>query len=154
MQKETADIEFREFGSVYKQMDEKQKETLICQTKRVIAQRSLSQFLHFSCDTYIELKSGIGVLLVSHNPEKMPIREFGINRRIHIKPNVYYAVVSTTPELVYDLYVENDYSLDITVLSTPYEFRPVLPRIQIQNILGYYYRIRTPGYSFAGEKHP
>ena len=154
MQKETADIEFREFGSVYKQMDEKQKEMLICQTKRVIAQRSLSQFLHFSCDTYIELKSGIGVLLVSQNPEKMPIREFGINRRIHIKPNVYYAVVSTTPELVYDLYVENDYSLDITVLSTPYEFRPVLPRIQIQNILGYYYRIRTPGYSFAGEKHP
>ena len=153
MQKETADIEFREFGSVYKQMDEELQNSLICQTKRLSAQRSLSQFLHFSCDTYIELKSGIGVILVSQNPESMPIREFGMNRRIHIKPHVYYAVVSTTPELVYDLYVEANYSMDIAVLSTPYEFRPVLPRIQIQNILGYYYRIRTPGYAFKGEKH-
>lgn len=153
MQKETAGIDFHIFGSVYKQLDEESSKNLICQTKRVIAQRSLTQFLHFSCDTYIEVKSGIGVLLVTQNPDACPIQEFGMNRRIHIKPNVYYAVVSSTPELVYDLYVEKDYSLDIAVLAEPYEFRPVLPKIHIQNILGYYYRIRTPGYSFKGEKH-
>jgi len=153
MQKETAGIDFHVFGSVYKQIDEELQKKLICQTKRVVAQRSLSQFLHFSCDTYIEVKNGIGVLLVTQNPDACPIQEFGMNRRIHIKPNVYYTVVSSTPELVYDLYVEKDYSLDIAVLATPYEFRPVLPKIHIQNILGYYYRIRTPGYSFKGEKH-
>ena len=153
MQKETAGNDFREFGSVYKQMDENLAQQLICQTRRVAAQRFLSQFLYFSCDTYIEVQSGIGVLLVSWDPETKPIQEFGMNRRIHIKPNVHYAVVSTTPELVFDLYAEADYSLDVTVLSVPYEYRPVLPRIQIRDILGYYYRIRTPGYSFKGEKH-
>lgn len=153
MQKETASIDFRSFGSVYKQLDEELLEKLICHQKRVASQRTLTQFFHFSCDTYIEIRSGVGVLLVTQNPDSLPVQEFGMNRRVHIKPNVYFAVVSSTPELVYDLYVEEDHSMDIAVLAIPYEFRPVLPKIQIQNILGYYYRIRTPGYSFKGEKH-
>ena len=154
MQNETASAAFLEFGSVYKNPIDEKATGLIRQTKRVTAQRYLSQFLHFSCDTYIEVQSGIGILLVSQDPENSPIVEFGMNRRIHIKPHVHYAFVATTSELVVDLFAECDYSLDVTTLSAPYEFRPVLPRIQIQDILGYYYRIRTPGYHFKGEQHP
>lgn len=153
MQKETASAEFLTFGSVYRQLGEEQRKSLICQTKRASTQRSLSQFLHFSCDTYLEIKSGIGVILVTTDPDEVPIQEFGMNRRVHIKPHIYYAVVASTPELVYDLFVEENYSMDIAVLASPYEFHPVLPKIRIQSILGYYYRIRTPGYSFKGEKH-
>lgn len=153
MQNETASTEFWEFGSVFKDFSPDQREKLIRQTKHVPSQRFHSQFLHFSCDTYIEVQSGIGILLVSHDPEHGPIQEFGMNRRIHVKPNVYFACVATTPELVVNLYAEDDYSLDVTTISTPYEYRPVLPKIQIQNILGYYYRIRTPGYQFKGESH-
>ena len=153
MQKETAGRDFAQYGSVYKKMDEDLLKRLSSHTQKVTAQRFLSQFVYYSCDTYLEIESGIGVLLVSHNPENMPIEEFGMNRRIHIKPNVYYAVVATTPEMVYTLYTDQDYSMDMTVLSTPYEYRPVLPKIRIVDILGYYYRIRTPGYSFKGEKH-
>lgn len=153
MQNETAGTAFLEYGSVYKKMDEKLEQTLIRQTRRIQAQRTHSQFLHFSCDTYIEVQNGIGILLVSQDPEGGSIKEFGMNRRIRINPNVYFAFVSTTPELVVHLYVHPDYSLDILTLSTPYEFQPVLPRIQIRDILGYYYRIRTPGYRFKGESH-
>ncbi len=153
MQNETASAAFWEYGSVFKKFSEEKMENLTRETKHVASQRYLSQFLHFSCDVYIEIQSGIGVLLVSHDPESLPIEKFGMNQRIHIKPSVHFAVVATTPELVYDLYVENDYSLDITTLSVPYEYRPVLPRIHVVDILGYYYRIRTPGYRFKGEKH-
>lgn len=153
MQNETASTAFWEFGSAYKKLSDETNHPLIRQTKRVPAQRLLSQFLHFSCDIYIEVQSGIGILLVSHDPETMPIQEFGMNQRIHIKPNIYFAFIATTPELVVHLYAENDYSLDVVNLTTPYEFHPVLPQIRIQNILGYYYRIRTPGYHFRGEKH-
>ena len=153
MQNETAGTAFLEYGSVYKKMDEKLEQMLIRQTRRIQAQRTHSQFLHFSCDIYIEVQNGIGILLVSEDPERGTIKEFGMNRRIRINPNVYFAFVSTTPELVIHLYVHPDYSLDILTLSTPYEFQPVLPRIQIRDILGYYYRIRTPGYRFKGESH-
>ena len=154
MQNETASTAFLEYGSVYKKSLKEKDTDLIRQTKRINAQRHLSQFLVFDCDTYIEVQSGIGILLVSSDPLSGPILEFGMNRCIHINPNVHYAFVSTTSELVIDLYTQSDYSMEVTTLPIPYEFRPVLPRIQIQDILGYYYRIRTPGYQFKGEQHP
>ena len=76
-----------------------------------------------------------------------------MNRLIHIRPNVYFAVVSTTQKLEYDLYAESSYSLHITDFPSQYEFLAVLPRIEIQKILGYYYRIRTENYCFKGELH-
>ena len=153
MQNETASTAFLKYGSVFRNFNEELKETLICQAKRIPAQQSLSQFLKFSCDTFIEVQSGLGVLLVSQDPENLPIEEFGMNHRIHITPHVYFCFVSTTPELIVHLYTQSDYQMDAISLSTPYEYRPVLPRIRLQNILGYYYRIRTPGYHFKGERH-
>lgn len=153
MQNETTSVAFAEFGTVYKNYSMESNPELIRQSKRITAQRFLSQFLHFNCDTYIEIQSGIGVILVSHDPESGNIKSFSMNRQIHIKPNVYFAITSTTPELVLHLYTGSDYSLDVFTLTTPYEFKPVLPRIQIQEILGYYYRIRTPDYFFSGEAH-
>ena len=153
MQNETASTAFLKYGSVFRNFNENLENTLICQAKRILAQQSLSQFLSFSCDTYIEVQSGIGVLLVSTDPKNEPIEEFGMNHRIHIKPNVYFGFVSTTPDLIVHLYTQADYQMDAITLSVPYDYRPVLPRIRLQNILGYYYRIRTPGYSFKGEKH-
>ena len=153
MQNETASTAILRYGSVFRNFSEDLKSTLICQAKRFPAQQSLSQFLQFSCDTYIEVQSGIGVLLVSEDPEAGSIEEFGMNHRIHIKPNIYFGFVSTPPELLIQLYTQSDYQMDAVTLSTPYEFRPVLPRIRLRNILGYYYRMRTPGYHFAGEQH-
>ena len=153
MQNETASTAFMKYGKVFRNFNTAELDTLVCQTKHFTAQHSLSQFLHFSCDTYIEVQSGIGVLLVSEDPVHGTIDEFGMNHRVQIKPNVYFCFVSTTPELIVNLYTPGDYQLDVISLSTPYEYRPVLPRIRLQNILGYYYRIRTPGYYFAGEQH-
>ena len=153
MQNETASTAFLKYGSVFRNFNEEQEASLICQARRILAQQTLSQFLHFSCDTYIDVQSGLGILLVSEDPETQPIEEFGMNHRIHVKPNIYFGFVSTTPELIVNLYTQGDYQMDVITLSTPYEYHPVLPRIRLQNILGYYYRIRTPGYSFRGERH-
>jgi len=68
MQNETASTAFLEFGSVYKKSLSEKGTDLIRQTKKINAQRYLSQFLIFDCDTYVEVQSGIGILLVSHDP--------------------------------------------------------------------------------------
>ena len=154
MQNETAGEAFHEYGFAYKAMSEEKRNSLIRHPMLIPAQRSLSQFLHFSCDAYVEVRSGTGILLVSHDPESQQIEEFGLNQRVQIKQNIYFAFVASTPELQVDVYVDTSYSMDTLSLSTPYEFHPVIPRIQIRNILGYYYRIRTPGYRFTGERHP
>ena len=153
MQNETASTAFLEYGSVYKEMKDETRGMLVSQTKWITNQKFQSQFLQFSCDVYIEIQNGIGVLLVSHDPREQKVEEFGMNRRIHLKPNVFFSFVATTPELVIDLLVPRGHSLDMVSLNIPYEYHPVLPNIQIRNILGYYYRIRTPGYRFKGESH-
>ena len=154
MQNETASTAFFKYGNVYRNLDDTAENPMVCQIKRIPAQQTHSQFLRFSCDTYIEVQNGIGVLLVSPDPETGPIEEFGMNQRIHIKPNVYFSFVSSTPELILHLYTKQDCQMDVVTRSTPYVYHPVLPRIRLQNILGYYYRMRTPGYHFKGEQHP
>lgn len=153
MQNETASTAFLKYGNVFRFFNEEQEKSLVCHTQQILAQPSLSHFISFSCDVYIEVQSGIGVLLVSSNPEAESIETFGLNHHVHLKPNVYFGLLSTTPEMIVHLYTPSDYQVDVITLSSPYEYRPVLPRIQMQNILGYYYRRRNPGYSFKGERH-
>lgn len=153
MQRETSNDSFLDYGSVYHQPIDHEHPELIHQTMVAITRRYVSQFYCFNCDTYLQVKSGIGILLVSHTAEAADVQEFAMNRLIHIRPNIYFAVVSTTQKLEYDLYAESSYSLHITDFPSQYEFLAVLPRIEIQKILGYYYRIRTENYCFNGERH-
>jgi AraC-like DNA-binding protein len=153
MQKETSNTSFLSYGSVYKKMDEQLRAQLVCQNHRISSQRTLTQFSQYSCDTYLEVQEGLGVLLVSTDPDTAPIENFSMNHRVHIKPNIFFCIMAATPEVVVDIYSDSTYSLDIITLSTPYEVQPVLPRIQVPDILGYFYRVRTPGYQFTGERH-
>ena len=148
MQRETSNDSFLDYGSVYHQPIDREHPELIHQTMVAITRRYVSQFYCFNCDTYLQVKSGIGVLLVSHTAEAADVQEFAMNRLIHIRPNIYFAVVSTTQKLEYNLYAESSYSLHITDFPSQYEFLAVLPRIEIQKILGYYYRLRTENYCF------
>lgn len=153
MQRETSNDSFLEYGSVYRHPIAQERPELIHQKMVAITRRYVSQFYCFNCDTYLEVQSGIGVVLVSHTTDTRDVKEFAMNRFIHIRPNVYFAIISTTQRLEYDLYAESNYSLHATDFPSQYEFLAVLPRIEIQKILGYYYRIRTPSYCFRGEHH-
>lgn len=153
MQSETSNTSFLEYGSVYQHPIDYEHTHLIHQTMEAITHRYVSQFYCFSCDTYLQVQSGFGVLLVSHTADTEDVQEFSMNRLIHIKPNVYFAIVSTTQKLTLDLFADADYSLHVTDFPSPYEFLAVLPRIEIRKIIGYFYRIRTSGYCFKGEKH-
>lgn len=103
MQRETSNDSFLDYGSVYHQPIDREHPELIHQTMVAITRRYVSQFYCFNCDTYLQVKSGIGVLLVSHTAEASDVQEFAMNRLIHIRPNIYFAVVSTTQKLEYDL---------------------------------------------------
>ena len=65
MQRETSNDTFLDYGSVYHQPIDREHPELIHQTMVAITRRYVSQFYCFNCDTYLQVKSGIGVLLVS-----------------------------------------------------------------------------------------
>ena len=85
MQRETSNDSFLDYGSVYHQPIDREHPELIHQTMVAITRRYVSQFYCFNCDTYLQVKSGIGVLLVSHTAEAADVQEFAMNRLIHIR---------------------------------------------------------------------
>ena len=99
MQRKTSNDSFLEYGQTYHEPIRLTHPDLIHQHQTAITRRYVSQFYCFNCDTYIEVHDGIGVLLVSHTADAADVQEFAMNRLIHIKPNVYFAVVSTTQKL-------------------------------------------------------
>lgn len=154
MQNAPASEAFDSYGCVYNRMTEEKRNALVCQSMLIQAHRTHSQFLHFSCEVYLESQSGSGILLVSTDPERGKVEEFPLSHRFLIKPNIYFALVAKTTELTVNIYVDTSYSLDMLTLPTPHSVQPVLPRIRIREILGYCYRIRTPGCRFEEESHP
>ena len=146
MQSESANVLFLKYETVFGTFDENTKKMLIFQTKRITAQHSLSQFFSFSCDTYVEVLQGNGLLLLSTAPETAPIEQYPLPARFRLDPNVYFGFVAETPELSVRLYIRSDCQMDAVTLAAPYQDQPALPRIRLENILGCHYRIHTPNY--------
>ena len=130
MQRETSNDSFLEYGQTYHEPIRLTHPDLIHQHQTAITRRYVSQFYCFNCDTYIEVHDGIGVLLVSHTADAADVQEFAMNRLIHIKPNVYFAVVSTTQKLEFELYMPRATILSMLPISLPsmssLRFCPVL----------------------------
>ena len=97
MQRETSNDSFLEYGQTYHEPIRLTHPDLIHQHQTAITRRYVSQFYCFNCDTYIEVHDGIGVLLVSHTANTADVQEFAMNRLIHIKPNVYFCLLYTSP---------------------------------------------------------
>ena len=60
MQRETSNDSFLDYGSVYHQPIDREHPELIHQTMVAITRRYVSQFYCFNCDTYLQVKEGIG----------------------------------------------------------------------------------------------
>lgn len=136
MQRETSNDSFLEYGQTYHEPIRLTHPDLIHQHLTAITRRYVSQFYCFNCDTYIEVQDGIGVLLVSHTADAADVQEFAMNRLVHIKPNVYFAAVSTTQKLEFELYAESNYSLHVTDFPSQYEFLAVLPVLKCRRSWG------------------
>ena len=119
MQNETTAEAFREYGFVYKRMSDEKRENLICQTITVQDRSPLFRYLKFSCDCYLEVRDGSGLLLVSHDPQEDRVCRFSLSQNVHIRPNIWFALIAAGAELTVSLYVEGGYSLDALLLRAP-----------------------------------
>jgi len=118
-----------------------------------MAKRNIGQLFCFNCEVCIEMQTGMGSVLVGHTPQASELECFAIHRQIRIKPNVYFSVVAITPSIFYKMLAPADYVYNTVTLEPQYVFNRVLPRVRINEILGYYYSIRNSGYNFGGETH-
>lgn len=153
MQYKTSMKEFSIFGSVYEQPVSQRKKNMISRVNYLTPDRNINQLLHFDCEVYLELQEGMAALVIGFTPETERLKVFSIHRKVCLKPGVFFSIVSVSSNAVCKLITSSGFTMQTVELNIPYRFNRVLPNIQIQEILGYYYNVRNAGYVFKGEKH-
>lgn len=153
MQLKTSNIEFKKYGSVYDQPINLKNTDLISQNWQTLTRQVVSQFYHFNCEVCIEIQSGMAALIVGMTPDADAMESFAVHRLVRLHPDIYFTLVAVTPNVTYKVITTPSYSFAVRSISPPYMFTRILPRIQINEILGYYYSIRNSGYHFKGETH-
>ncbi len=153
MQLKTSTKEFEPYGCVYDEPISLEGNDLISRVNRLTPQLNVSQLLHFDCPVYLEMQSGMATLVVGFTPDSSSLQTFSIHRKVLLKPGVYFAIIAVGKEASCRLVTTSHFSMSTWDLEIPFPFNRILPRIQIKEILGYYYNIRNSGYFFQGEKH-
>ncbi len=151
MYEKTSSFEFKKYGSVYDESKHMMIKNYV--TKKVVTgNKIISTVYNYSDTVFIEILEGLGYILISDSKDKN-FKLFGIHRKLEIKPNMYFNIVSITHEISFNLIMNTSYRVKIEFLSEPYIHNRILPTINVCEIMSYYYTIKSPNYKFKGEKH-
>ena len=151
MYDKTTSAQFRKYGFVYNEGKNIDKDNLI-QKQIVTSDKIISSLYKFSEPTYIEIVEGMASILISDSSNG-DFKLFAIHRKLEIKPNMYFNIVSMTDQTTFNLIIPSGYNLKLEFLNPPYVYNRILPTINIPEIMAYYYTIKSPNYNFRGERH-
>ena len=148
----TSSIEFKKYGSTYEEHMSVKDNNLICR-KLNTSGRIISHMYCFSCPVYIELTEGIASILIGNSLEPDKLETFAIHHYLKIDANKYFNIIPLSQEIESYLITPANYNLRTEFLNPPYVYKPIVSKLQIEEILGYYYVIKSPNYRFKGEAH-
>ena len=151
MYDKTTSINFKRYGSIYDENIDINNKNLI-RKEIVTGDKVISSLYNFLEPTYIEVVEGIAAILISDSSNGN-FKLFTVHRKIEIKPNMYFNIISMTDSVKYNLIIPSNYNLKLEFLNPPYIYNRILPTINIPEIIAYYYTIKSPNYKFKGEKH-
>lgn len=147
----TSSIEFKKYGSTYED-HLSVTDNLICR-KLNTSGRVISHMYCFSCAVYIELTEGIASILIGDSLDPDKLETFAIHRYLKIEANKYFNIIPLSQEIESYLITPSNYNLKTEFLNPPYVYKPIVSKLKIEEILGYYYVIKSPNYRFKGEAH-
>lgn len=151
MYEKTSSAQFKKYGSIYDEKKDKHSNNLI-RKKVVTSDRVISSMYSFSEPVYVEITDGMAYILISDSSNG-DYKLFAVHRNLEIKANMYFNIIPMTEQASFYLIIPFNYNLKLEFLSPPYVYNRILPTINIPEIMAYYYTIKSPNYSFKGEKH-
>lgn len=153
MQQKTSSTQFEKYGTIYKEPLDLTHSGMISRSWHVHAEKKVTQLYQFDCEVCLEMQSGMAALLVGETPDTDALEIFAVHRMVRLKPHMYFALIAVTSNITCKMILDAKYTSCVEPLATPYQFKRILPRIRIREILGYYYSIRSNDYHFDGESH-
>lgn len=117
--------------------------------------KQFDYFYEYSNDVYVQVESGIVMLVVSNDELGKDYERFVIHRFIKIKAGVKFNFLCITPTA--KILLETDPKTKKRTIATydkvPIFYEPITPSFEVKEILGYYYQVRNANYTFPGESH-
>lgn len=145
---------FNRYGEIINELTKKQTKSLSTTTYK-LKDKSISSFNIYNNDTYVQVLSGIVMLVVSSEDKGKEYERFVIHRVIKIKAGVKFNFISISASAKLEISCEHK-TKKVSVPTSdeqPIVYEPLTPLIHLKEIFGYYYQVRNANYSFPGEKH-
>lgn len=145
MQKRTTNYFFKKYGDVYYRMPEA-AESLNDSTLTLRAKK-FDRMFYSSSDIYIANEEGISMLFVSQDGENF--EQFIMHRIVRIDPNVYFNIVPISSKSTINLRY-NEETFRQKMIAEPITFKPIVPHLQIEEILSASFHVRKANYHGKG----
>ncbi len=113
-----------------------------------------STLISYSQPIYIEPMEGMALIHITKNGDFDHLETFALHRSICIYPNNAFSLVTMGNYIVYNLYTPKNIKISKNTLSKPIMYHRIKPSIRIDELLAYYYVVKSPHYQFRGEVHP
>lgn len=124
MYDKTTNVEFKKYGSIYDEAKDVEKENLILK-QIVTSDKVISSLYNFSEPVYIEVVEGMAAILISDS-NNGNFKLFAIHRKLEIKSNMYFNVISMTSQTTFNLIIPLGYNLRLEFLNKPYVYNRIV----------------------------
>lgn len=150
----TTSFIFQKYGEIVNELNRIQNKKLSTSFIK-LKDKTFQEFIAFDCDVFIKVCNGIVMLVVSNEKNAKEYERFVIHRYIKIKKGVYFNFLCISASAKVE--IETDLKAKKTSIETfesrPVEYEPLISKVFIKEIFGYYYQVRNANYVFSGEKH-
>ncbi len=141
----TSSIEFLKYGEVYTNYT-RERNSYTSNYTLTIQNDSLIYFYYASNDVYIQVTSGICMLVVTDDLNSDAFDEFVIHRIVKINKGVYFNFVTLGNQAKVSMAFPADTVVQNKFFEKAYTYERIKPRIRIDELLAYYYSVRGPNY--------
>lgn len=143
---------FNKYGEIIQHL--KKNDPIITSTIR-LKNKSFDKFYNFNEEVYVQVPSGIVMLVVSADKDGKEYEKFVIHRFIKIRPHIKFNFITISSSAKIELSIPKDshYEMIPTHHHIPISSEPIRSQLHIPEIYSTYYQVRNANYSFAGETH-
>lgn len=145
----TSSVEYLKFGEVYYDSSERSYDQNHILT---IQNDTLTFLFEADDDIYVKSVEGICMLVISNTLDPKYFSEFVIHRTIKINKGVYFNFIPLGNTSKVEMAFNQNTSIINRFFNGIYTHSRIKPNFRIQELVAYYYNIRSTNYIFSGEK--
>ncbi|MDO4468082.1 MAG: AraC family transcriptional regulator [Bacillota bacterium] len=151
MFKKTSSIDFLKYGEVFT-VHSDNKEPYENNHLLNIVNDAITYYYYANDEVYIKTLDGIALLVITDDLSKETYEEFVVHRVVKINRNTYFNFVPLGKSALVELAMAPFCEIKNCFSPRVYQHKRITSNIRVNELIAYYYNIRSADYCFSGEK--